>query len=301
MRISNKQVYLMIQRNIDRPKTNFLGLHEKLSSGRDINRFSDNPYGAGQVEKIRAQLSKIEQYQRNIESGLAVLNQTESAQDRVESQLIRAKELAVTGASSAKNSSDRIAIAEEVNQILENVLSISNLKFRDTYLFAGVNTTEKPYTELRDANGDITAVTFNADSSGEIRHEVADGTYVTVNTPGSNMFNLKDGPIAALIELRDDLLSNDIPAIRSSHDKVGDAFDNVLNEHIKIGSKTARISRQSEQYSTLTVDLTAYLSKIQDADIAELAVQLGMNEVVQRAAVGAASRIVQTNLVDLLT
>ena len=68
-----------------------------------------------------------------------------------------------------------------------------------------------------------------------------------------------------------------------------------------IGARLGRFERQKQYLETFEIDLTIFASEIQDADITDLAIQLSMNEVSQRAAIGTASRIVQTNLVDLLT
>ncbi len=301
MRITNKQVYLTVLNNVERPARRMLAWQTQLSSGKRINRYADDPLAAGEVERYRGEKANTVQYQKNIDDGLMWMRQTEAALDRLERNIMRAKSLAVEAANASKSRDDRLTIAKEVNQLLEDVLSVANANFREKYLFAGLHTTGKPFVEVRDSNGDIESVSMTDDHSGKIYRQVGNGIQIQVNIPGANIFNLKDGPIATLINLRDSLEKNDIEGINASLTALDNVLENSLNARTTLGSRMARMDVMKNALSTVEVDIVRNISELEDADIADLAMKLASEEVGYRSAIGAAARIMQTNLVDILT
>ncbi len=301
MRITNKQIYLTVLTNVERPARRILDLQTKLSSGKRINRYADDPVAAGEVERYRGEKANTLQYQKNINDGLTWMRQTEAALDRLEQNIMRAKSLAVQAANSSKSRDDRLTIAQEINQILEDVVALSNSNFREKYLFAGIRTKEQPFVEIRDSNGDIESVTFSGDTSGKIYRQIANGVKIQVNIPGTDIFNLKDGPIATLINLRDSLRKNDIEGINASLSALDNVLDKSLSARTSLGSRMVRMEVMGNALSTAEVDITRNISELEDADIADLTMKLASEEVGYRSAIGAAARIMQTNLVDILT
>ncbi|MDQ7052450.1 MAG: flagellar hook-associated protein FlgL [candidate division KSB1 bacterium] len=301
MRITNKQVYLTVLTNIERPARRMLKLQTQLSSGKRINRYSDDPLAAGEVERYRGEKASTLQYKKNITDGLMWMRQTEIALDRLEQNIIRAKALAVEAANSTKSSDDRLTIANEVNQILEDVVSIANANFREKYLFAGIHTKQRPFVEVRDSNGYIESVTMSDDNTASLYRLVGNGLQIQVNIPGKEVFNLTDGPISTLIDLRDSLQKNDIDGINASLAALDNVLEKSLNARTTLGSRMARMNTMKDALSTTEVDIVRNISELEDADVADLIMKLTSEEVGYRSAIGAAARIMQTNLVDILT
>ncbi|RME00273.1 MAG: flagellar hook-associated protein 3 [Calditrichaeota bacterium] len=301
MRITNKQIFLISLQNVTRPARRMLDNQVKISSGKRINHFYDDPMGAGQVRQLRGEKADVVQFQRNISSGLNWMQMTEGALDRLEKNLIRAKALAVQAANSSNGRSERQTIGKEMNQILEDVLSIANSQFRSKYIFAGKNTTSQPFVEVRDKDGNISSITLANDTSGKIQRDIDTGVKMQVNIPGSDIFNLKDGPFATLLDLRKSLENNDIDGINKALDQIENVLDTSLNARTLLGARMNRLESTRSLLQTHEVDLATQISNIEDADIAETAMRLASDEVSYRAALGASSRILQTSLVDLLT
>ena len=74
MRVSNRSTYQGIQLQLFDIAGQLKSLNEQISSGKRINRPSDDPIGITQSMGLNNILSKIDQYQKNIEFG-AILAQ----------------------------------------------------------------------------------------------------------------------------------------------------------------------------------------------------------------------------------
>ena len=301
MRVTNNQILLTVLQNVRRPAQRMMEGQTKLSSGKRINHHYDDPLGSGVVQQLRGDKASAMQYQRNINDGLIWMQQTEGALDRLEKNLMRSKSLAVKAANSSNSPSDRKIIAKEINQVLEDVLSIANTNFRSKYVFAGNNTTSRPFVEIRDSDGKISSIALSDAVTGKIERTIAKGLNIQMNIPGSDVFNLSDGPFATLINLRDSLETNDIDGINKSLDALDKVLESSLNARTIIGSRMNRMEAANRLQQTSEIDITATISSIEDADIAELVMRLNSDEVSYRAALGASARLMQTSLVDLMT
>lgn len=98
---------------------------EKLSSGLRINRAGDDAAGLAISEKMRGQISGLEQASRNASDGISLIQTAEGALNETHNILQRMRELAVQGANDTNTSEDRVAIEEEMSQLTEEISRIS--------------------------------------------------------------------------------------------------------------------------------------------------------------------------------
>ena len=98
---------------------------EKLSSGLRINRAGDDAAGLAISEKMRGQISGLEQASRNASDGISLIQTAEGALNETHNILQRMRELAVQGANDTNTSDDRVAIEEEMNQLTKEISRIS--------------------------------------------------------------------------------------------------------------------------------------------------------------------------------
>ena len=98
---------------------------EKLSSGLRINRAGDDAAGLAISEKMRGQISGLEQASRNASDGISLIQTAEGALNETHNILQRMRELAVQGANDTNTSEDRVAIEEEMSQLTEEITRIS--------------------------------------------------------------------------------------------------------------------------------------------------------------------------------
>lgn len=300
MRVTNRMLYQSAVQNMQRPLEKMMQAQAELSSQRRINRHADDPTGSAQVRGWRAELANLEQYRRNIVSAKSWVQAGESALADAENTLQRAKELAVQGSNATRTDDDREIMAQEVNQLLEHVLSLANSQFNAQYIFAGRNTTTAPFVAVRDSTGQITSVSLAGDLTGAIHREVDSNTRVAVNLPGTTLFDPLTGPLQTLITLRDALQENNIENIQNTLTLIDNNVSTILGGRAELGGLLGRLERLEERLELRSDDALTAVSEVEDADMAELLTRLSANELAYQAALGAASRILQPSLIDFL-
>jgi flagellin len=94
---------------------------EKLASGMEIKKASDNPTGLAISETMRAQIRGLSQAQRNMQDGLSVLQAENEGLNHVNSLLQRARELTVMASNDTLTFADREATQNEYNELLKGI------------------------------------------------------------------------------------------------------------------------------------------------------------------------------------
>lgn len=126
------------QRNLQR-STFALGKSlERLSSGLRINRAGDDAAGLAISEGLRSQIRGLNQAVRNANDGLSLVGTAEGAMGAYTDLLQRMRELAVQSANDTNSASNRRALQEEVNQLLNEMSRIANsVEYNGTKLLDG--------------------------------------------------------------------------------------------------------------------------------------------------------------------
>ena len=166
--------------NLSKNLNVFSKMQTKMSTGREINKPSDNPSGTVKDLSYRSRLAEVEQFSRNVFEGQNWLTSVDSALDEFTSLLTQAKEIAVSMANDTYDDITRDGLANEVEDIIQQMLSSANLKREGRYIFAGHMTRTEAFT------ASSKGVVYNGDQ-GEIRYEIESGSFVSVNITGSDI------------------------------------------------------------------------------------------------------------------
>jgi flagellar hook-associated protein 3 FlgL len=188
MRVTTRMAVGTLVSNLDRSYERITRFQSQLSSGSRLNSLSDDPAAVERSLALRSELRNIEQFQKNLSDGVGWLELSEATLNEMEGLFVEVRGLAVQGATSTYNASQRNAIADQVDQFLEHSLSLSEARYRGRYVFSGTQTGSVPYQAQRDASGQIVDVVARGDASGSIEREVSDGIVMQVNIPGRDVF-----------------------------------------------------------------------------------------------------------------
>ena len=101
----------------------------KLSSGLRINTAADDAAGLAISEKMRGQISGLDQASANAQDGISLLQTAEGALDETTSILQRMRELAVEASSDTLTDSDRTDIQSEFDELVEEIDRIAQTIF----------------------------------------------------------------------------------------------------------------------------------------------------------------------------
>ena len=141
---------------------------ERLSSGKRVNRSSDDPSSIGPISRLNAQIGSISKAIQNGADGKIVAQIADSGLDQINNLLQRIRELAVQGGSSTLTDADRTTLQVEVDAYLSEIDSLtSTVNFNTTKLLDG--STDKlsfMIGELKDSIIDITLIKSDSTALG---------------------------------------------------------------------------------------------------------------------------------------
>jgi flagellin len=138
VRINTNIEALNAQRNLTATAAVFAKSVEKLSSGLRINRAADDAAGLAISEKLKAQVTGLNQAQRNAQDGVSMVQTAEGALTEVHSMLNRIRELAVEAANSTLSSSDAASVSTEITALRAEINRITGATtFNGQYLLTG--------------------------------------------------------------------------------------------------------------------------------------------------------------------
>jgi flagellar hook-associated protein 3 FlgL len=267
-------------------------VQEQLSSGRIINRPSDDPTGATAAMRIRASLSDQTQYVRNADDALGWLNQIDSTLSGATDQSRRAYEIALQGANTgAIGPAAREALAVEVDQIREGLVSTANAKYLDRPVFGGITSGNYAYQ----ADGTWGGM------SGQVTRTVSDGATVRVDVEGPTVFGADgDSVFDHLTALSAALRAGDAAGMSASISALDADGKQITNVRADVGARTKRVEQARASASDAELQVTSSLSEVETVDLVRATVDLQLQEVAYQAALGATSRVMQPSLMDFL-
>jgi flagellar hook-associated protein 3 FlgL len=290
---------LMVERSLSAMQTGMARLarsQEQLSSGRLINRPSDSPTGANDAMRLRAQLAADNQYSRNASDGLSFLGRTDQTLTTMVDAVRRARDLVVQGASTGSNGPDaRAALAAELKQIKESLVSLANTEHMGRPLFGG--------TASGDAYGPApapaTGTAFQGNNEAVIRL-IGDDMPIAVNVTGERAFSVAGDDLFTVMD-------ETITAMTAAPDQLGDSLTRIdavskqmLGALADVGTRYGRVEGALTTLTNANLDNTSALSEVENVDIARAIVDLQMQEVAHQAALGATARVLQPSLMDFL-
>ena len=97
---------------------------EKLASGYRINRAGDDAAGLAISEKMRAQITGLEQAGDNALDGISLIQTAEGAMEEIHSMLNRMMELSVQSSNGTYSDENRSSMQDEINAILDEIQRI---------------------------------------------------------------------------------------------------------------------------------------------------------------------------------
>ncbi len=141
MRITNKMMTNNVLHNINNNKNLLSTLENQYSTGKKIQKPSDDPIIAVRALKLRTNLSELNQYvEKNIPDALSWMDTTESSLDVINDILRQVNTYCNQGANDTLTASDRDSIAENLEQLKQHIYQEGNSNYAGRYVFSGYKT-----------------------------------------------------------------------------------------------------------------------------------------------------------------
>jgi len=293
IRITQNMLNNNMLRNLHNSMGNMDKLQEQLSSGRKVNRPSDDPVIATRGMYYRSSLIENEQYQRNADEASSWMDITDQTMDEIGNIFKRVSELLVYSGNGGLSTEDRQTMAMEITELKNQLGNLANTTVNGRYIFAGTDTTTPPYNP--------TVGDFTNTNAGEVKLEMSQNVFVPINVNPQAIFNYPDNANNVFKVLDNIIAELNAGNSAAHHDTaLTKQTDNLLAERAALGARVNRIELVIDRLTRQEVTITELQSKNEDADEAEVITQLKMQESVHRAALAAGARVIQPTLLDFL-
>jgi len=280
--------------NINSTRSRMSKLQDQLSTGKKIMNPSDDPEAASRILRMQNSIARNGQYQANVTDAMGMVSATSNAIDKFSDILVQTKEV-LTKARSGIGNMDMSVLAEQVDQLIGDLVQAGNTAFNGKYLFGGTRTTSPPFIFAADRS----AVTINPNGiTGKIEVLINEGTTQVVNIDGQQAFQ-GAAVFQTLIQIRDGLKLG-TPPTDAQVDTVNSELDYVASQGGKAGFIQKALDMADAFLSDSENALTAMLSIDMDTDFAQATLELKKEEMMLDAALSTGAHLIPKTLMDFL-
>lgn len=298
-RITDSSQATILNERINASRARVEAARERLSTGKRINRPSDDPFGADAVLRLRTSLSTIERFQESSQVVREQLQTSDGALESYELLLDRARALLTQGASDTTSLANKQSIAAEIDSIRQQALSIANLTSNGRYLFGGTRQSASPY----DSTGAPSAI-----ASQQQLVQVEPGAYpISADVTAETVFaNAASTVFATLASASTALRGTGNPAadqtaVLASIDGLTTFTNQAASARSQLGGSMHGVDEAQVRLQSLSLSYQRTVDGIETADIAESAIELTLADRGLQATLQATSAFGRRTLLDFLT
>lgn len=261
-------LYDQFNRYLQQNMTDLSTVQNRISTGKKIDKPSDDIVGMSKVMDYRLGITMNDQYARNMDNATAQLELTDTTLTTVNTTLSRAKELALQAVNGSQTAADRAIIANEMKSLRDQLVGLGNTRFGDKYIFSGFQTTKRAFDINTGGEyvyqGDTNNININVAKDTSIKENVtgdiafSDPTKVFSSilgpTVGTGTFNLKVGSGNTMSVVVD--VNNNTP--EKLRDTLNAPMSKFYNPAVPdlVGTGTLTLKAGTGNAVNLTVDAT---------------------------------------------
>jgi flagellar hook-associated protein 3 FlgL len=281
-----------IQSNLQR----LVKAQDQAATGKRFQKGSEDPAATADVLRADSTLAANAQYTRNGDLAISRASEEDRVLNSVQLITERARELAAQQIGSTADAATRRIAKAEVDQLIESAIGLGNTRFNNGYLFGGTRALEEPLS----LNATTTPpYVTNPAPLGNPRYEVADGQLSAPNHNAHEIF-VQSGTLQALKDLSDALGSNNVTGISNALPALTTASDELGRLLGETGARVNQYETIRAQMAVATVDTKIRKSLVYDIDLTDAAANFAQAQSAYQAALSAANRVLNLNVLDYL-
>ena len=186
LRLGSANAYDNSLRNLTTRQATLSSLQEQLSSGKKINRASDDPAGAARAERATTRIERVATEQRALAAQRNTVAMTESTLADATLALQKFRDLLVSAGNASFSPAERLSVASEMTDLRDQLIGYANRKDTNGLpLFSGLASALAPFVD------GSAGVTYNGIAGERASTDVsipfsADGYAAWMNVPTGN-------------------------------------------------------------------------------------------------------------------
>jgi len=293
----------LVNQSIDATQERFRKLADaqrEVSTGKSIERVSQDPRRGSAIIDLQSRIGRGEQYLRNAQTAKHDLQTAESVAQQTNDLLTRVRSLSLRVANGSLSESDKVAIAGQVDQELNELLRIANQKSGRRHVFGG---DELPYTTGLDDAGKIVSIEASTATSREPNEVIlGDGERLKAGIAAGDIFEYGEGEnmFDLVLSLRNSIESNDNEGVTAAVGGLDEALDSLEASTALIGTRIAAVQNTNDRLETAKLESTQAMSELADADVVDSISRYNQEEAYYQMSLQVSARIMQKSLLSFI-
>ena len=265
-------------------------LQGEASSLKRLSKPSDGPADVVSAMQLHASIDRNDQYTRNLSDAQGWLGNASNALTSTVTQLQQVNNLVIQASNSSLDANSRAGIATQIDSIRASLIGIANTQYAGRPIFAGTAGGTSAY----DANGNYVGV------SAPVERNIAPGQQIQVNVNGDTVFGKPGSDLFATLSQISNAVRTDPSQLTALQTTLGTQTTQVQGQLAQVGSQFLRVQNMQSQNTSDGLTMKQNLSSIEDADVAQVTVELQAQQVAYQAALSATAKAIQPSLTDFL-
>lgn len=294
---ADPNLYVGVNASIQQSELSLQSAMNQLSSGKRVSTPSDDALAfASDVQSV-ASSATVDSYTRNVSAVTSQAQMADSALSSVVTLLTQAISLGTQGGNGTLSTTQRATLAQQVQGLLTQVVSLANTTSNGSALFAGTAANGSAY--VADASSPSGYAYMG--NGGINRAQVGEAFSVDVNVPGDQIFSSSSGDVLGSLQgLATALQSGNAGEMASATSAISSAVAHVGQIRAMYGSTVNQLTTESDYLSQETVSLTSQQQSLVDVDTAAAVTNLTQAQTAQSAVLAMAAKILPTSLLNYL-
>ena len=270
---------------------------QRLSSGLRINGAADDAAGLAIRELMRADIAALNQGVRNANDAISLLQTADGALGVIDEKLIRMKELAEQAATGTYDSTQRLMIESEYQQMASEITRIANATdFNGIKLLNGNLSSD---THVGDGTGtsEFKAATDQLSSTGKLKvhfgtlnDSAEDYYYIQIGTATASALGVGNNAGEPVDDKADARTVSTQEAAQKALVGINNAIVSKDKIRAHLGALQNRLENTITNLTTQSENLQASESRISDVDVATEMTQFVRNQILTQSAVAMLSQ-----------
>ena len=146
MRVTTNIMYNSLVNQVNRNMYDFHKYNDMVATEKKLNRISDDPADLATLMRHQGNASAYEQYSKNVRDAEEFLRATDMALNRIQDIIAEVRVIAESNATETTTPMERTIAADQIQELINEMLGMANYKVRDRYIFAGTNGDTQAYS-----------------------------------------------------------------------------------------------------------------------------------------------------------
>lgn len=275
----------------------------QLSTAKQVLSPSDAPDQAAAIQRFKGEIARQDSHANTLEVALRRYSAEETAIKSANDIVIRLKELSLQAANDTYGTTDRKAIAVEMQALRDQLLSLGNSRDDSgNYLFSGTRVSTPPFAQSADGSvsymGDQTRTRIPAGVERDVAYTRSGTDVMSRVIRADNGASM--GFFDAIDQLIDDTINGDTQGIGTGLDSLDQMISNLTYSLAEVGADQNVVQSQLDVLSETALRLKSTLSNIEDLDYAEAVTRMNKEMMAMEAAMGSFAKISGLSLFDYI-